>query len=317
MGFIFLILTLLSFFGFFGCVIWLIVSFFTKAPKKIPIISLITSIVVFMISVPIMSNSINAATGSASDNSVTTDSSKVTADDLEITADGEHTYVDRLEFETNENGIANIEGTTAGDAKVSLTPRSSSSDSQRTKADERGKFNFEVEVSDISQEEYGLQASYNDKMGEKLEVHVRNDYYEDDTDVEEDDKLSDDEVNSYINDLIRQDQGFADGTLDENGNETDNGTPNPEFDWSTTIESVQYDGESTIAIFVNDDFANFTQDEAQSALNKAQNVAYEVIGNNQGWNNKEYRTGLPTNVKYNDSTIATTKVLNTEEFKWK
>lgn len=125
------------------------------------------------------------------------------------------------------------------------------------------------------------------------------------------------EINSYINDHLRENQGFANGTLDENGEETDEGTPNPEFDWAATIDKIQYDGESTVVIYVNDDFMNYDKSEAQSILNKAQNVAYNFIGEDQNWDDEEYRKGLPTNVKHDDSKIATTKTLNTKEFKWK
>lgn len=124
-------------------------------------------------------------------------------------------------------------------------------------------------------------------------------------------------INSSINDHLRENQGFAKGTIDENGEETDNGTPNPEFDWATTIDKIQYDGESTVVIFVNDDFMNYDKSEAQSVLNKAQNVAYNFIGEDQNWDDEEYRRGLPTNVKHGDSKIATTKTLNPKEFKWK
>ncbi|MDN6664900.1 MAG: hypothetical protein L0L14_10345 [Tetragenococcus koreensis] len=124
------------------------------------------------------------------------------------------------------------------------------------------------------------------------------------------------EINGYINDRLREDQGFANGTLDENGKETDNGEPNPEFNWATTVDKIQYDGQSTVAIFVNDGFMDYDKEEAQSVLNKAQNVAYEAIGDKQDWEDEEYRKGLPTNVKHGDSKIATTKTLNTKEFKW-
>ncbi|MEL5939068.1 hypothetical protein WN865_05815 [Tetragenococcus halophilus] len=218
MSFILLCLILLSFLGFFGCLIWLVVSFFTKTPKKFPIISLIVSVVVFFISAPTFANlSENTSDPIAGDS--TSDSSEVTKDDLEITADDENTYSNRIEFETDEDGVAHIEATTAEDAEIVLTPKSTDSEKQRTESDESGNFNFEVEVSDTSQEEYDLQAAHNEKLGEKLEVHVRNDYYEDDTDTKEDENdnvdLSEYDTGITYDDLARNpdDNKFENVTL--------------------------------------------------------------------------------------------------------
>ena len=43
-------------------------------------------------------------------------------------------------------------------------------------------------------------------------------------------------VNKEMKAYLQEDQGFAEGTLDENGNPTDNGTPNPEFDYATYVK---------------------------------------------------------------------------------
>ncbi|WP_061840126.1 hypothetical protein [Tetragenococcus halophilus] len=224
MSFIFLCLILLSFFGFFGCLIWLVVSFFTKTPKKFPIISLLASVVVFFISAPTFAHLAEKTTspvteGTTSKSSGSTDDPEVTKDDLEITADDENTYSNRIEFETDEDGVAHIEATTAEDAEIVLTPKSTDSEKQRTESDESGNFNFEVEVSDTSQEEYDLQAAHNEKLGEKLEVHVRNDYYEDDTDTKEDENdnvdLSEYDTGITYDDLARNpdDNKFENVTL--------------------------------------------------------------------------------------------------------
>lgn len=43
-------------------------------------------------------------------------------------------------------------------------------------------------------------------------------------------------ANKEMKAYLKQNQGFAEGTLDENGNPTDNGTPNSEFDYATYVK---------------------------------------------------------------------------------
>lgn len=160
-------------------------------------------------------------------------------------------------------------------------------------------------------------AAANTTTKKTTETESSSENQEEEESEKEDDSVDVKAINSSINDHLREDQGFAKGTIDENGEETDNGTPNPEFDWATTIDKIQYDGESTVVIYINDDFMNYDKSEAQSILNKAQNVAYNFIGEDQNWDDEEYRKGLPTNVKHGESKIATSKTLNTKEFKWK
>lgn len=318
MNFILLSLLLLSFFGFFGCLMWLIVSFFKKAPKKFPIISLIASVVIFFTSAPMFAHQMDKIT-----DPVTEDNTS--ENDLEITADDKYTYIDRLEYDTDKDGIANIKATTAKDAKVVLTPLSPYLEKKRTKADENGNFNFEVEVSDTDLEEYELQASYNDEISKKLDVHVWNDYYEDENGTEDtineeentsDPDNNDNDINSQIDDHLIEDKGFASGTLDENGNESDSGIPNPEFNWALTIDDIKY-SDNFLTITVNDNFLDYNESDAQDALNRAQNAAYQFIGEDEDWSEEKYRDGIYTSVKYNNNQIAESKLTNPKEFKWK
>jgi hypothetical protein len=48
-------------------------------------------------------------------------------------------------------------------------------------------------------------------------------------------------INSALAEDLKQEQGWAKGTLDSNGNPTDNGTPNSAFSWTTYIKSVTID----------------------------------------------------------------------------
>ncbi len=108
MSFILLCLILLSFFGFFGCLIWLVVSFFTKTPKKFPIISLIVSVVVFFISAPtfahLSENTTSPIAGdSTSNSSGVADNTEETTDD-ELT-ETEYSRINDFELEREEEWL--------------------------------------------------------------------------------------------------------------------------------------------------------------------------------------------------------------------
>lgn len=197
-------MVILGLLGIIVGLIWIIINAIRNSSTKTPGIVMAISTVSFAGGITIILN--------ISD-------SEVNPGDLEITANDEYTYSDWLEFETDEDGIASIKAATAGNAEVTLTPENPDLDKQTMEADENGNFNFEVEVSDTSQKEYDLQAAHNEKLGEKLEVHVRNDYYEDDTDTKEDENdnvdLSEYDTGITYDDLARNpdDNKFENVTL--------------------------------------------------------------------------------------------------------
>lgn len=53
-------------------------------------------------------------------------------------------------------------------------------------------------------------------------------------------------INSALAADLKQEQGWAKGTLDSNGNPTDNGTPNPDFYWTTYIKSITIDSDYNV-----------------------------------------------------------------------
>lgn len=124
------------------------------------------------------------------------------------------------------------------------------------------------------------------------------------------------DLNDQIDDHLIEDKGFASGTLDENGNKTDADTPNPEFNWALTMDDIKY-SDNFLTITVNDKFLDYNAYDAQDALNRAQNSAYQFIGEDEDWNEEKYRGGIYTSVKYNNNQVAESKLTNTKEFKWK
>lgn len=181
-------MVILGLLGIIVGLIWIIINAIRNSSTKTPGIVMAISTVSFAGGITIILN--------ISD-------SEVNPGDLEITANDEYTYSDWLEFETDEDGIASIKAATAGNAEVTLTPENPDLDKQTMEADENGNFTFEVEMPESSLETYELQAFSGETKGKELQVDVWNDYYEDDTDVEEDEseeiELEEDSNTDYDN----------------------------------------------------------------------------------------------------------------------
>ena len=129
-----------------------------------------------------------------------------------------------------------------------------------------------------------------------------------------------DAINQEIAEGLNTDKGFGDGTLDKNGDPTNNGTPNPEFEWALMVDKIVYDGKDVI-IDVNDKYKDYNEDDQTKNLGYAQNKAYSVIGSAEHWLDNapdKYGDGLPTIVKYQDQIIAVSlsKEYN-KKFDWK
>ncbi|EMF0557115.1 hypothetical protein ACQUJC_000545 [Enterococcus faecium] len=122
-------------------------------------------------------------------------------------------------------------------------------------------------------------------------------------------------INSKISDLLEQNKGFANGTLDENGNYTENGTPNPSFNWALTIDKITYEN-NLLKVIVNDNFLSLNKTEADAVSLSAQNAAVSIISEDKNWDMKKAGSGLYTQVYYNDNVIGHSKMTNVKEFKW-
>lgn len=262
---------------------------------------------------------------------------------LAVTLDGGEKYSNSTEFDTNKKGKAIIKGKVDKNVQVFLDPDYSNDKRLKTTSDSNGNFKFQVALSKKSSlKEFKLYAMSEDKKGKAIPIQVFNtsDKYEKYS-KEREIKQSASKtahssttensatnqstsakpsagtsINQSIADHLTEDRGFATGTLDENGNPTQNGTPNPDFNWSLTIDNIAYTGKYLV-IDVNENFMNFDKASGTSALNRAQNAAYSQIGIEKDWDMNKYVDGLYTQVNYQGHIIATTKIANNKEFKWK
>lgn len=236
-------MVILGLLGIIVGLIWIIINAIRNSSTKTPGIVMAISTVSFAGGITIILN--------ISD-------SEVNPGDLEITANDEYTYSDWLEFETDEDGIASIKAATAGNAEVTLTPENPDLDKQTMEADENGNFTFEVEMPESSLETYELQAFSGETKGKELQVDVWNDYYEDDTDVEEDEseeiELEEDSNTDYDNvDPADYDTGI---TYDELArNPDDNKFENVTLS-GTIIQVLEGSSSSQYRLAVDDNYDN-------------------------------------------------------------
>lgn len=123
-------------------------------------------------------------------------------------------------------------------------------------------------------------------------------------------------INAEIADTLDEDKGFADGSLDENGNPTENGTPNPEFAGYLTIDNMAYNDSDMLTIQVNSLFLTLSDDDKKTAINQAQNMAVVATGNHKKLSVEEYNDKPYTAVHYGTKSVGRSKITNTADFKW-
>lgn len=88
-------------------------------------------------------------------------------------------------------------------------------------------------------------------------------------------QLSD--VNDYIIASLEEDQGFALGKLDENGNPTENGTPDEDYSYSLFINSLSFEENGVLVAQVNPDFMNLSEDMRTEIGNILQGKAQTAL----------------------------------------
>lgn len=121
-------------------------------------------------------------------------------------------------------------------------------------------------------------------------------------------------VNKDIAEALKEDQGFGNGTLDENGNPTDSGTPIPEFSWSLIVDKIKYSRKNDrVTVTVFNDFNNLSTSDKKSVAKSAQNLAASVLVNYY----KEYQSADKPSTEVldtNGNALAHSKILDTKNF---
>lgn len=144
---------------------------------------------------------------------------------------------------------------------------------------------------------------------EELEEAVEDPEEENQSDV----KL--DEINIDIAEHMEMRRGFALGTLDSNGEPTEDGEPNPDFSWALFVHELTYDGDN-LEMQTDAGFMTLTDEERNLVARRAQSIAGNVIGPHEDWDHTNYQRGLFLTISNGDNVLGSSRVFDVTEFTW-
>lgn len=121
-------------------------------------------------------------------------------------------------------------------------------------------------------------------------------------------------INRKLSDELALDQGWANGTLDENGNPTQNGTKNPQYNWATHVQKILWK-DNGIEVYIYD-ADNLTESQLTTVAQSAQSAATSVLYDNGKIDDSKVSDGVFTTVYSGNKAIGHSKVFSPKEFKW-
>ncbi|MFC0278139.1 hypothetical protein ACFFH2_15805 [Enterococcus devriesei] len=215
---------------------------------------------------------------------------------------GDATTADKNgEFELSYDMDTQEEATITINSKLDGTSKSTK---VNVKMNERALSNLnkkEVQASKTKEsEEFAKKAAQeNNKATEDSEKEVNSQEKQVD-----DQKYS--QINSEIEKHLEENQGWAMGTIDRNGNPIENGEPNPEYANWIYVRSITYNG-SDIEVQVTADFQSLTEIEKNSLGSSCQGmtVSYGALSERP-----------PLYVYNGENSYGGSKILSTNKFTW-
>ena len=138
---------------------------------------------------------------------------------------------------------------------------------------------------------------------------------QDDSTTKDNDTNDESKINAAIAKDLKLDKGWADGSLDEDGNPTDNGTPQDDFAWAVFIEKIEYSSDN-LRIYVNNGFKNLNDNERQVAIESAMRASYSGINKYKKMEQEQIKSGLYTEIYMGDTSIGHSKISNHSQFSW-
>ena len=204
------------------------------------------------------------------------------------------------QFQADENGEVKITGTTIPDAKVKIG-KGIVGDS--TKSDSNGEFDLTYKKVD-EEKEIKINVS---KDGQKASKSITiTPFPEQSSNSKEDSQQSSSvdseltEINNEIDEHLKLNQGWALGTIDENGE------PNPEYQNWLIVHSIEWTG-TDIEVQVTEDFRSLSSDEKD-------NLASSIQGAVMSYSLQDERAHI---YFYNgENALGRSKVLSATEYKW-
>ncbi|WP_049164781.1 hypothetical protein [Ligilactobacillus salivarius] len=123
-------------------------------------------------------------------------------------------------------------------------------------------------------------------------------------------------VNKALKKALKEDQGFATGKLDENGNPTDNGTPNPKFDYATYVNSLKYQSSGAVKVQMNDKLTSLNTAQMDEIAHNVQGLVDSTLMIEEVITPEDTTKGVYLNFYYGKRAIGHSKLSDHKEFKW-
>lgn len=123
-------------------------------------------------------------------------------------------------------------------------------------------------------------------------------------------------VNKELKKYLKENKGFAEGTLDENGNPTTNGTPNPDFDYATYVDKITINKSKQANVYFNAKITDLSLDELDEISTRVSSMINGCLMENGRITNDEYKQGTFLSFYYGKKAIGHSKLSNYKTFKW-
>lgn len=204
---------------------------------------------------------------------------------------------------------AGIQGPTPADKKAasssstqssSKTKSSSAKESSKTKSSSKEESSTKTSSASSS----SAQSSSKAKSSSKKESSAKT----------SSSKKKSDSINDKLMKSLTEDQGFANGTLDENGNPTQNGTKNPQYNWATHVERLLW-RDDNIEVYIAD-ADQLSNAQLTTIAQSAQSAATSVLYDDGKIDDSKVSDGVFTTVYSGNKAIGHSKAFSPKEFKW-
>ena len=127
-------------------------------------------------------------------------------------------------------------------------------------------------------------------------------------------KKKSDSINDKLMKSLTEDQGWANGTLDKDGNPVQNGEKFPQFIWATHVQKILWK-DNGIEIYIYD-ADNLTESQLTTIAQSAQSAATATLLTEGKISDNESTQGVHTTVYSGNEVIGHSKVFSPKEFKW-
>lgn len=198
---------------------------------------------------------------------------------------------------------AGIQGPTAADKKAASS--SSAQSSSKTKSSSAKESSTKTSSTSSS----SAQSSSKAKSSSKKESSTKTSSASSSSS-----KKKTSSINNKLSDELALDQGWANGTLDKDGNHVQNGEKFPQYNWATHVERLLW-RDDNIEVYIAD-ADQLSNAQLTTIAQSAQSAATSVLYDNGKIDDSKVSDGVFTTVYSGNKAIGHSKVFSPKEFKW-